>query len=248
MNPWKMAAINYIDTVGDQQHTFVFACPFTSDANNEGVTDPSEAAPSEGAEMDNFDEPEFDDFDGGDDVDIGTPRMDSIQDTSGLRSSKQGYHPTQKYLESIQTNNVVLPIAYTMGAYTMGNNMYDHDSDEMPELDDPIAFLAATAKGDPDTMYYHQAMKQPDLLQFKQAMQSKIDAHTENDHWDIIAREDVPKEHKVLDSVWAMKQKHQILSRKIYKWKAHLNVHGGQQIHGVNFWDTFAPVVTWMSI
>jgi hypothetical protein len=50
-------------------------------------------------------------------------------------------------------------------------------------------------------------------------MQTEIDAHTENDHWDIIARKDVPTEHKVLDSVWAMKCKRHILSRKIYKWK-----------------------------
>jgi hypothetical protein len=121
----------------------------------EGV-DSLEAFPSEGAEINNFEELEFDDFDGGNDVNIGTPRVDSIQDTSG-------YHPTQKYLESLQTKDVVLPVAYTMG-----NDMYDHDSDEMPaELDDPIAFLAATAKGDPDNMNYHQAMKQPDSLQFK---------------------------------------------------------------------------------
>ncbi len=113
--------------------------------------------------MQNFDEPEFDNVEGGNDVNIWTPSVDSTQNTSGLRRSKQGYHPTQKYLESLQTNDVVLP-----AAYTMGNDMYDHDSDEMPaELDDPIAFLAATAKGDPDNMNYHQAKKQPDSLQFK---------------------------------------------------------------------------------
>jgi hypothetical protein len=27
------------------------------------------------------------------------------------------------------------------------------------------------------------------------------------------------------------------------KWKARLNVHGGKQQHGVNFWETYAPVV-----
>jgi hypothetical protein len=74
-------------------------------------------------------------------------------------------------------------------------------------------------------MYYHQAMKQEDSLQFKQAMQLEIDAHTTNDHWDVIPQEEVPKDHKVLDSVWAMKRKRRILSREVYKWKARLNVH-----------------------
>ena len=45
--------------------------------------------------------------------------------------------------------------------------------------------------------------------------------------------------------VWAMCRKRQIGMRKVYKWKAHLNIHGGQQEHGVNFWETYAPVVSW---
>jgi hypothetical protein len=38
---------------------------------SEGAADPSEAFPSEGGAMGNFGEPEFDDFDGGNDVNIG---------------------------------------------------------------------------------------------------------------------------------------------------------------------------------
>ena len=91
-------------------------------------------------------------------------------------------------------------------AYAMGNDLYDQAADEMPELEDPIAVLAATAQGNPDTMYYHQAMKQPDSYQFKQAMQSELDAHADNDHWEVIDRSDVPAQHPVLDSVWTEKK------------------------------------------
>jgi hypothetical protein len=42
-----------------------------------------------------------------------------------------------------------------------------------------------------------------------------------------------------------MKKKRRIKSREVYKWKAHLNMHGGmQEKHRVNYWDTHAPVVT----
>jgi hypothetical protein len=61
-------------------------------------------------------------------------------------------------------------------------------------------------------------------------------------------RKNLPKGTKVLASVWSMKRKRCILTREIYKWKACLNVHGGQQEHGVNFWETYAPVVNWFSI
>ena len=43
-------------------------------------------------------------------------------------------------------------------------------------------------------------------------------------------------------------RKRRISTREIYKWKARLTVHGRQQQHGVNFLDTYSPVVTWTSI
>ena len=35
---------------------------------------------------------------------------------------------------------------------------------------------------------------------------------------------------------------------KVYKWKAWLNVHGGQQEHSVHYGDTYVPVVTWQMV
>ena len=42
-----------------------------------------------------------------------------------------------------------------------------------------------------------------------------------------------------------MQHKGCIESQEIYKWMAHLNVHGGQQVQGINYWDTYTPVVAW---
>ena len=50
-----------------------------------------------------------------------------------------------------------------------------------------------------------------------------------------------------MDSVWAMRRKRNILTGKIYKWKARLNLHGGQQEFDVNYYDTYSPVVNWFS-
>ena len=38
------------------------------------------------------------------------------------------------------------------------------------------------------------------------------------------------------------------MTQEVYKWKAQLNVHGGQQENGVHHWDTYAPVVTWQMV
>ena len=63
-----------------------------------------------------------------------------------------------------------------------------------------------------------------------------------------IPLEQVPKGTKLLDMVWSMRRKRRIKSQEVYKWKARLNVHGGQQEHGVHYWDTYAPVVTWQTV
>jgi hypothetical protein len=74
-----------------------------------------------------------------------------------------------------------------------------------------------------------------------------------NDHivaknWELVPRQAVPEGLKLLDSVWAMKRKRDILTRKVLRYKARLNVHGGQQEFAVNYFETYSPVVTWAAV
>jgi hypothetical protein len=45
-----------------------------------------------------------------------------------------------------------------------------------------------------------------------------------------------------------MKRKRDIKTKRVYKHKARLNVDGRKQEYAVNFFETFSPVVTWISI
>ena len=117
--------------------------------------------------------------------------------------------------------------------------------DVQDRASDPIAFSATS---DPDTMYWHQAMQEPDRADFLRAAEAEVKSHVDNQHFILMKRADIPKNTKILASVWSMKRKRRILSREVYKWKARLNAHGGQQEHGVNFWETYSPVVNWFSI
>ena len=124
---------------------------------------------------------------------------------------------------------------------------FDDDNEELisQKLNDPFAFLSRTQK---DTMYYHEAMKQPDRDEFIQAIVDEFDAHDARRHWDMVKLETVPPNEPILDAVWSMKRKRHILTQKVYKWKARLNLHGGQQEFGANFFETYAPVVSWYAI
>jgi hypothetical protein len=121
----------------------------------------------------------------------------------------------------------------------------DREYDIQDRASDPIAFSATS---DPDTMYWHQAMQEPDKAEFIKAAVSEVKSHVDNQHFTLMCRDELPKQIRVLAAVWSMKRKRRILTRAIYKWKARLNCHGGQQEHGINFWETYSPVVNWYAI
>ena len=108
--------------------------------------------------------------------------------------------------------------------------------------------LAFAASADPDTMYLHQALKEPDKVQWIEAMKQEIQAHVDNNHWEMVPRRNVPEGVPVLPAVWAMKRKRRIATREVYKWKARLNLDGSKQVKGVNYQDTYAPVASWSTI
>jgi hypothetical protein len=123
----------------------------------------------------------------------------------------------------------------------------NQEYDIQDRASDPISFSVTS---DPDTMYWHQAMQGPDEAEFLKAAEAEVKSHVDNKHFVLMRRDKLPENTKVLASVWSMKRKRRILSQEIYKWKARLNAHGGQQEqeHGVNFWETYSPVVNWFSI
>ena len=76
----------------------------------------------------------------------------------------------------------------------------------------------------------------------------QVDAHSDNEHWELMQGEFVPKYQTILSAIWAIKRKRHIATGKMYKWKARINAHGGQQIKGVHYDETYSPVLGWASI
>jgi hypothetical protein len=71
--------------------------------------------------------------------------------------------------------------------------------------------VALAASSDPDNLYMHEAMRQPDKKEFIKAMKKEVSAHKDNNHWELTKRINIPPQHKVLSSGWAMKRKRSIL-------------------------------------
>ena len=64
----------------------------------------------------------------------------------------------------------------------------------------------------------------------------------------LVDKEHVPLGTKVFAAVWALRRKRRILTGKISKYKARMNLDGSKQIKGVHYDQSYAPVVTWPAI
>ena len=57
----------------------------------------------------------------------------------------------------------------------------------------------------PDTMYYHEAMREPNQAEFIRAMQTEVQSHTKNGVWELVLR------------LSLQGSRHQIATREVYK-------------------------------
>ena len=127
-------------------------------------------------------------------------------------------------------------------------NLYKQDDfdEEMLESIHPFAFSARA--NSEDTPNYHQAMNSPDAEGFREAMEAEWSQLTEMEAWEIVPRDKAIKMGKrVIDSVWAFRRK-RYPDGSVKKLKARLCVRGDLQIEGVDFFDTYSPVVSWSTV
>jgi len=107
--------------------------------------------------------------------------------------------------------------------------------------------IFATISANNDVYTLKEMLRLDEIAPFVTAMIKEIEDHEVRDHWEIIERMDLPKGAKTILSVWAFKLK-RFPDGQVMKHKARLNAHGGMQRWGVDYWETYAPVVNWISV
>ena len=71
--------------------------------------------------------------------------------------------------------------------------------------------------------------------------------HEKHKHWTAMLRKDMPAGSKTILSIWSFDRK-RIPNGTISKYKARLCDRGGMQSWGVDYWETYTPIVNWMSV
>ena len=103
-----------------------------------------------------------------------------------------------------------------------------------------------SVKADNEVYMFHEILKMPDKPEFIKAMVKELEDHHQRKHWVMLKRKSVGNV-KTIKTVWSFKRKRRP-DGSIIKYKARLCAHGGMQVHGDTYWDTYAPVVSWMSV
>ena len=101
--------------------------------------------------------------------------------------------------------------------------------------------LLAAKANDINTPNYHQAMNESNSSGYMDAMDLEYSTlENKMNAWDIVDR---TKDMKVLGSIWAFRYK-LFPNGMVRKLKARFYVRGDQQVEGIDFFKTFAPVVS----
>jgi hypothetical protein len=113
---------------------------------------------------------------------------------------------------------------------------------QMLEYFNPALLIALANKDDNPTL--KEAMNSPDSAGFMKAMEIEIDTLIRMEAFIVI---DKQPWMNVVSSVWAFKRK-RYPDGSIRKLKARICARGFEQIEGVDYFETFAPVVQWMTV
>ena len=91
---------------------------------------------------------------------------------------------------------------------------------------------------------YEEAMRSEDSSRWTVAIKKELEAHNENETWSLVERR---PEMKIIDSRWVFRIKKDNTGN-VCRYKARLCARGFMQRKGVDFTETFAPVVRYDSV
>jgi hypothetical protein len=98
-----------------------------------------------------------------------------------------------------------------------------------------------------DTLTQSQMLKDSDCALFIASQEPEIRGLQKMDVFEVQPISTKPITAKLLSAIWSYRRKRSPVGT-ILKHKSRLCVDGSQQLHGRDFWETYAPVVSWSTI
>lgn len=107
--------------------------------------------------------------------------------------------------------------------------------------------VLASGKENNECYTFKEMLSQPDRKEFLEAMLKETAEHESREHWTVVLRSTMLTDVKPIQAIWSFKRK-RFPDGSLNKHKARLCAHGGMQQWGINYWETYAPAVNWISV
>ncbi len=121
--------------------------------------------------------------------------------------------------------------------------------EELHEQMNQIHFLSfSTDVSSNEVFTYKEAMTQEEAHLFVEAMRKKVADHGLQNHWIIVDCSTVPITAKLIQPIWTFKRKQHPDGTLVKHKEARLCAHGRMQQWGINYWETYSPVVNMVTV
>ncbi len=186
-------------------------------------------------------------------------RFQPVYRSKRQRFQRTKYVPGTSGMECMQT--LIFSLAKKVVGDAMGRRDYsliytllmDHEYGILENLMPHVAahaphmLKASSKKDNPDMPNFHEAMRGPHREEFLEAMKKEITELESHGTWKLVRRSTLPEGTNVIPSTWAFKIK-RFPDGRFRKTKARFCARGDKQIKGVDYFDTYAPVVNWATV
>ena len=99
----------------------------------------------------------------------------------------------------------------------------------------------------PDRKHFEQAMYEEVTAMFKDSIWERVSKSSMYDYYNIMRKRGFDIKRQQMMMIWSFKRKRHP-DGKVSKYKARLCCRGGQQQWGVQYWETYSPVASWMAV
>jgi hypothetical protein len=132
------------------------------------------------------------------------------------------------------------------------NTLQQHNEDFDPGINDMFlnnldpTFYAMQMQN-PNVLTHAQMKRQVDANKFIEAQRPETEGLMDIHTFEFIPKINLPPNTRYLDLIWTYRRKH-CPDGSLKRYKARLCVNGSRQIQGIDYTESFAPVVQWSTI
>jgi hypothetical protein len=175
-----------------------------------------------------------------------------IDSTPNTSRQHIGWNQSHRYNTRFKKHHIASPAVFdhqhdfnddTITAYLSSNELFSSEPNIFSHQIQNLAYTAYIK----DTLHFGEMQKDSDRIHFETDMQREMSDLLQTDTVEVVPRSSLSSDDISLQPIWSFRRK-RAPDWTVLKHRSCICPNGGMQVEGVNFWETYAPVVSWRTI